>query len=230
MFVKKKIYTDGTMSSNNNIFNSPSSLNFGQSAPAPKMASGGKAKMYAMLLGSALVIGIILCVIFLIMGWVSIGKNTCPKQECPKQECPKQECPEHTCPDQECPTCPECPEQECPECPEPVRPTPLIEIADPDVPPPEILPPSVPAVPSEGVPVENCKTSPGCPKCMVWDGKRCRYPVNATLPAGLDPATCNTSPGCATCMVWDKGMKKCRYPKAYTSKKDAFMKFMYPSM
>jgi hypothetical protein len=112
-------------------------------------------------------------------------------------------------------------------------PTPDIGVP-PDYIKPEIIPPpTTPPTTTPGVPVGDCNTSPGCPDCMVWDGKRCRYPKGPNakkrpLPAGLDAATCNTSPGCPDCMVWDG--KQCRYPKAFLDVapvKDAFMNFMY---
>ena len=34
--------------------------------------------------------------------------------------------------------------------------------------------------PKPAVVIEGCKTSPGCPQCMVWDGKRCKYPRGLT--------------------------------------------------
>jgi hypothetical protein len=125
-------------------------------------------------LSLTLVLLLVLCIAGFILGWFSFGK--CAKKECPAQkecpaptECPaEKECP--ACPEaaSECPECPVCPvgEAECPICP-PVTPE-LEKVVD-----------SKPAVV-----IQECKTSPGCPEnsCMIWDGKRCRYPRGFTKP------------------------------------------------
>jgi len=168
--------------SNFDMFNSPGfdggmqqPVMGGMAAAAPKHHTP-----WALLLSLILVVLIGLCITGLVMGWISLGKpqkcpepNTCPLPEpCPEPEpqvCPEQaECP--AC--DECPTeereCPVCPTTECPACPQvPVQPQ--LEQKGP-----EVSPGAKPVV------VKDCQTSPGCPECMVWDGKRCRYPRGLT--------------------------------------------------
>lgn len=139
---------------------------------------------WGILLSLVLVAFIGLCITGLIMGWISLGKKpTCPEPkvcpacpECPEpepMECPDQpdcpvceECEEcEACPPAEPRECPVCPVTECPECPQtPVTPQLQQQTSGSKKP----------------VVVEDCNTSPGCPKCMVWDGKRCRYPRGFT--------------------------------------------------
>lgn len=176
------------MSSQTNVdmFNSP---DFGGSGGFTTPSTRRKLP-WTLILSALLVTLVGLFVTGLILGWFSFGrckKTTCPEcetcatcEKCEKcEKCPvpiEKECP--ACPEtRECPVCPVCPvcdaPTDCPVCP-PV--TPELEKVD-------VIPVAKPAVVIGDTPSSSeCKTSPGCPEksCMIWDGRRCRYPRGFT--------------------------------------------------